>query len=204
MTPKSHFQSTITNLLNARKALNNSLRSGRSDRWARDYSVQGLYLIGVRSFEAFLEDQIHALATKKEKWQSRHVGGSRVVCYNRLMEQRPELVRLLILAGKEYTDYLPYERTEKIAELLFRGGKPFTLLTGNDKTTLRRCQRVRNYIAHPSKSARAKFMTDYKLIKPIRIAKPTPSHYLEDQIRVGVTFFEHDLSQLAAISNFLS
>jgi hypothetical protein len=119
------------------------------------------------------------------------------------MELRPEFVKLLMLGGKEYVDYLPYDRTEKISQLLFTGGRPFTLLGRPEKTTLRRCQRVRNYIAHRSDFARAKFLSEYQNIKPLRVAKPTPSHYLDDQIRAGVTLFEHDLAELAAISNFL-
>lgn len=203
MMPKAQFQSTILSLINARTVVITTLKNGRDEKRAREYAVQGLYLVAVRSFEAFLEDQIHGLATKKVKWKSRQMSGVRVRCTNRLKEQRPEFVKQLMLGGKSYADYLPYEHTEKISKLLFTGGRPFTLLCETDKTTLRRCQRVRNYIAHRSDFARSKFLIEYESIKSTRVSNPMPIHYLDDQIRAGVTLFEHDLSQLAAISNFL-
>jgi hypothetical protein len=38
----------------------------------------------------------------------------------------------------------------------------------------------------------------------MRVTNPKPIHYLDDQIRLGVTLFEHDLTQLAAIAKLLS
>jgi hypothetical protein len=204
MTPKARFQSTVASLIDARAAVVVALHGGRSERHAREYAIQRFYLVAVRSFEAFLEDQLHGPATKRVKWASRNLNGVRVRCSNRLLEHRAEIVKEIILGGKEYADYLPYERTEKMSELLLIGGRPFNLLSGSDRETLRRCQRVRNYIAHRSDFALSKFVSAYKNVKPLRVSKPTPIHYLDDQIRAGISMFEHDLSQMAAISNFLS
>jgi hypothetical protein len=99
---------------------------------------------------------------------------------------------------------LRYNRTEAISKLLFHGGRPFTLLSDQDKQLLVRCQRVRNYIAHESDFAYEKFIQSYSAIKPLRVIRPKPLHYLDDEIRAGVTLFEHDLVQLLSIARFLS
>lgn len=204
MRPIDKFQSTILSLITARTLLSSHLGRGRAEAQARAYSVQGLYLMGIRAFEGFLEDQIHGLATNKIRWSSREVNGVRHRCSNRLQEYRSTFVKELMLRGKDYTDYLPYERTKDIAEMLFAGGRPFTILSQPDQLTLRRCMKVRNYIAHRSDVAKKKFVNEYRSVKPIRVSNPLPIHYLDDQIRANVSLFEHDLSQLAAISNFLS
>lgn len=205
MTPATQFLSTITSLMEARAAIVTTLTIGRVNKQAREYAIQGLYLVAIRSFEAFLEDQIYALATEKVRWTSRSIGGgARVRWSNRLRENRHEFIKDMVLRGKDYTDYLPYEKTMEVAKLLFIGGRPFTLLPDPERQTLRRCTRVRNYIAHRSEFARRKFINDYKGVKPLRVSNPKPIHYLDDQIRLGVTLFEHDLTQLAVISKILS
>jgi hypothetical protein len=204
MNPIDKFQTTISSLITARTLLSLHLSSGRAEVQARAYSVQGLYLMGIRAFEGFLEDQIHSLATKKIRWSSREVDGIRHRCSNRLQEYRSPFVKELMLRGKDYADYLPYEKTKDLSTTLFTGGRPFTILPQSDQSTLRRCLKVRNYIAHRSEAAKEKFVKEYRNIKPIRVSNPLPIHYLDDQIRANVSLFEHDLSQLAAISNFLS
>lgn len=204
MTPAQQFQKTIQSLLASRSVLNASLGTSRAAKQAREFAVQGLYLTAVRSFEGFLEDQIFALACNKVEWKSRTLNSGRIRWSNRLREDRLEMVKELVHRGKNYVDYLPYERTLEISNLLFTGGRPFSSLDQADRKTLARCLSVRNYIAHRSEFARKKFIKLYQEIKPTRVQHPRPIHYLDDQIRVNVTLFEHDLAQLHQISSFLS
>lgn len=206
MSPADEFRSTVSNLLAGRDVLNAELLGkSRDAQRARAYSLQGLYLVGVRSFETFLEDQVLSLASGKVTWASRNGHhGNRLRWEKRLREERLEMVKSIILRGDDYVDFLPYERTIKLSELLFKGGRPFSELPADDRVSLVRCQRVRNYIAHESKFAYGRFMRSYQQVKPIRIQTPKPIHYLDDQIRAGVTMFEHDLTQLLTISRFLS
>ena len=204
MTPADQFEKTIVNLLAGRTTLNITLAGQRERLRAREYSLQGLYLLAVRSFETFLEDQIIGLACREVKWASRIHNGTRVRWTNRLHEHRKQIVKTVIMRERTYVDYLPYERTVDVANVLFHGGRPFTLLPQASRISLIRCQRVRNYIAHESEFSYEKFIASYELIKPLRVANPKALHYLDDQIRAGVTFFEHDLAELVSISQFLS
>jgi hypothetical protein len=207
MCPAEEFRSTIANLLAGRDVLNAELlRKSRAARQARAYSVQGLYLVAVRSFETFLEDQVLALASGKVRWASRKdQKGVRLRWERRLKEERLDMLKNIIRGRRDYADFLPYERTMELSELLFKGGRPFTELPKSDRDFIVRCHRVRNYIAHESDYAYGRFMKSYKEIKPsLRIQFPKPIHYLDDQIRSHVTFFEHDLAQLVSISRFLS
>jgi hypothetical protein len=206
MSPAEEFRSTITNLLAGRNVLNAELLGkSRAARQARAYSLQGLYLVAVRSFEAFLEDQVTALACDKVAWSSRTLrDGTRVKWSQRLSERRPKIVKSIIMRGKDYVDFLPYDRTIEISKLLFHGGRPFSHLDQTHRDSLTRCIRVRNYIAHESDHSYKMFLRSYSQIKTSRVARPKAIHYLDDQIRAGVTFFEHDIAALVTISRFLS
>lgn len=198
------FGRRVRAVLDARRRLLASLPGNGSDRVAREYAIQGLYLVGVRSFETFLEDQIFQLATEKSVWKSRLVSGTRLSCKLRMKENRPTFVREIIFQGKDYADYLPYERTIKIANQLFVGGRPFSLLDASQKSSLNRCLRVRHYIAHDSDYAARVFANSVRAVKPFRMKQPTPIHYLQENIRSGVSFFEHDLATLYSVAGFLS
>jgi hypothetical protein len=114
------------------------------------------------------------------------------------------MVKAILLGGKDYVDFLPYERSETAARLLFRGGRPYTLLDDHSRQALTRCLRVRNYIAHRSEFAKSKYLKSYQQVKPMITRAPSPIKYLDDHIRLGVTMFENDLTQLHSISRFLS
>ncbi len=114
------------------------------------------------------------------------------------------MIKDILRGGQNYRDYLPYNHTEDLAKLLFQGGRPFTHLDQTFKSSLTRCLKVRNYIAHRSEHSKTQFLNHYKAIKLILQKNPRAIHYLDDHIRAGVTMFENDLSQLHAISKFLA
>ena len=181
-----------------------TLSSNRDDARARDYVIQGLYLVGVRSFENFIEGQIVGLATGKLSWKPRVIGPARCNCTTRFNEKRLSFANELIFAGKEYADYLPYQRTTSIAKRIFVSGRPFSLLGDNEKSTINRCIKVRHYIAHNSDHAARDFVKTVTAIKKFRVKKPSVTHYLNENIRSGVSFFEHDLATLVSAAKFLS
>lgn len=204
MLPCAVFEKTVKKLLASRTELNRHLSGTLAARRAREDSLQGLYLIAVRSFETFLEEEIILLASGKAHWASRVVNGTRLRHENRLRETRTRMIKEVLLAGKNYTDYLPYERCELAARLVFVGGRPFTYLGDAERRALTRCLSVRNYIAHESEFSRKKYLKSYRALKPTLIKTPRPAQYLDDNIRLGVTMFENDLIQMYSISRFLS
>lgn len=204
MTPIQALERTSVALLGARVQLGASLIGSRANERAREFAMQGLYLTAVRSFEGFLEDQLLALASGKVTWKSRVLGPDQVRCQLRLQERRKSMIKEIMLARKDYVDFLPYEQTIKIANVFFVGGRPFSKLPEADRRTLVRCLAVRNFIAHRSDAAARKFLKRYEDIKPVRLSSPRPIHYLDDSIRAGVTLFEHDISSLVQIGRKLS
>jgi hypothetical protein len=67
MVPAQVFQQTIQKLLSSRAEINSALMATPAARIARENALEGLYLVAVRSFEAFLEDQmLHLLPIKSD------------------------------------------------------------------------------------------------------------------------------------------
>lgn len=203
-SPYIRFERQIKIIIDARNVLNSSIPKSKSGQIALEYSIQGLYLVAVRSFESYLEEQIIALATKKQIWKSRILGDKRERFELRLQEHRPKFVHELILNGRKYADYLPFEQTQSIANKLFVGGRPFALVSNSEKSLINRCVKVRHCIAHDSSHSRKQFLSAYSAVKRPRRRSPLPIDYLEDQIRRGTTFFEHDIAALSTIARLLS
>jgi len=59
--------------------------------------------------------------------------------------------------GRDYADWIAKEQLKKTAALLIRGGRPFSDLLDQEWAAIEKARFIRNAIAHPSKSARAKF-----------------------------------------------
>ncbi|MDJ0732057.1 MAG: hypothetical protein QNJ33_18930 [Crocosphaera sp.] len=88
----------------------------------------------------------------------------------------------VILGGKQYLDWLPYERTIERAKIFFYDGIPFTNLDDDQKNNLRDYHKIRNAIAHKSRKSEAEFN---KTIKNSRLppSEQTPGGYLRSKPR---------------------
>ncbi len=204
MATADSFRMTIQQILRARSQLEKRHARRGTPNTTRSFAVQGLYLLGIRAFESYLEEQILNLATGESTWAARVIDGVSHVCVPRLRENRRDLLIEIVFRNRAYATYLPYRNTQDLAKFLFEGGAPFTSLAIAEKQILSRCSKVRNFIAHNSASARAEFVEEATKIAAFRRTPRRVIDYLDLGMRAGVTYFEHDITTLVRVANFPS
>lgn len=115
------------------------------------------------------------------------------------------VARDIVLGGRAYVDWLPYQFTDKRAEAFFRGGHPFSSLEKNDKREVERILLIRNAVAHQSRSARSKFEDQVIGTALLLPTERTPAGYLRSIFRATPTQtgYEEIASTLATLSRKL-
>ncbi len=191
-------------IITARGQLDRRLNRRGTTNTTRAFALQGLYLLGVRAFESFIEEQLFSLATGSTTWAPRVVNGQDAACTMRLLENRREILTEIIYKNRQYATFLPYVNTITVAKFLFERGEPFVLLSKDDREVLARCSKVRNYIAHNSVSARKEFLEEANKIRSFRRTSRRVTDYLDSSIRNEVTYFDHDVSTLVRVATFLT
>ena len=108
--------------------------------------------------------------------------------------------------GKKYVDWLPYDKTDQLSKLYFRGGRPFSDITRPNKETLLKCSVIRNVIAHRSRHSIKQFEKQVIGTTPLLPKERNPAGYLEGLLRIAPaqTRFSNLLSQLSIIARDLS
>jgi hypothetical protein len=110
----------------------------------------------------------------------------------------------LILGGRTYVDWLPFERhTHRRAKALLVGGKPFTCLSKSDRRFLERMSILRNALTHRSAHALRQFEREFIEQNPVPGGLPPAQHdpvgYLRGQHAANQTRFGYQLAEAAAI-----
>ncbi len=110
----------------------------------------------------------------------------------------------IILSGRPYIDWLPYENLEERAKIFFKNGVPFAVIDSTDKDVLTQITTIRNAIAHKSPFSQNKFKI--RIIDNTRGLPPensSPPGYLRYVFRTvpNQTKFENYMVELAAIAN---
>ena len=108
----------------------------------------------------------------------------------------------VLLQGKSYLDWLPYDKTVELARTFLKDGLPFTVLADGDRSKTKQCMLVRNAIAHRSRFAKRQF--EEKVIGDLNLPsrERTPAGYLRSIVRVNPTFvrfqiWSSDLADMA-------
>lgn len=130
----------------------------------------GLFLDIFTEFEAIIEDLFIGLLTGKLYIKaSKNPRKLKIVPVSSTLE--------VLLNGKPYVDWLPYDNTKKRADRFFTEGRPFTKLNDVQVKSLGDYQDIRNALAHKSASSRKKFA---KLIANLTLLpkERTPIGYL--------------------------
>ena len=112
---------------------------------------EGLYLKTHVLFESFLEKLFYGLLVENSSIET----PSRVV--PRISIKSYVIARDLVQAGKDYIDWIPYERTMEAAKLYFRNGEPFCGLNHGETQDIYKSHVMRNVIAHESRHSLNKF-----------------------------------------------
>ncbi|MEA5532896.1 hypothetical protein [Crocosphaera sp. XPORK-15E] len=158
----------------------------------------GLFLGLFTDFEEFIEKLFYGLLEGKIVIDGRKINQIRKVKISPQSE-----INSVILGGKQYIDWLPYDRTIERAKIFFHDGKPFTNLNHDQKSNLGYYHKIRNAIAHKSPKAQAEFD---KIIQNSRLlpSQKTPAGYLRSKPRGQETQYEIAAAELIQIASILS
>lgn len=151
-----------------------------SDHFTRDDAslfYEGIFLRTVTTLEGLMEDLFVGLLAGTV------IPGRNV--YPRVTFRSQPVARDVMLGGRAYVDWLPYNLTEKRAEAFFRNGLPFKNLDKNDKRELERIILVRNAVAHQSRAARTRFENEVIGATPLLSVERTPAGYLRSIFRTA-------------------
>ncbi len=143
-----------------------------------DLIYSGLYLESVCLFERFIEDLFLGLLIRRLDHPS-----TAFSCIVPAMSLHR--ARTVLLAGKKYVDWLPYNNTETLAQIYFHNGLPFMSLSHNEKQLLKNIHLTRNAIAHKSRHAISLFERDVIGNIPITSSERTPSGFLRSRFRTA-------------------
>ena len=133
---------------------------------------EGLYLKTHVLFETFLEDLFYGLLVENSAITTPNSVTPRVAIKSH------NIARDLVQAGKDYMDWIPYERTMDAAKLYFRNGDPFCSLRHSEKTDIYKSHVMRNVIAHESKHSLKKFEQHLIGTTALPVSEKKPAGYL--------------------------
>lgn len=137
---------------------------------------EALFLRAVTSFEVFLEELFFAIMSENAKYPKTRVK-------LRMRATSAEAMREILLQGKDYLDWIPFNRTELRAKLYLKEGRPFSDLSDGDKSTIKTITLIRHAIAHKSSFATRQF--EEKVIGSMNLLRgeKKPAGFLRSQFR---------------------
>lgn len=202
MTPPiARFERALRDIERSRRTIVSPAGLKRRDL---DFVYQGLFLFAVRQFESYLEDQLVALACGAVTWSPREIEGQQVSVQPTLRAVRESTIRTLMLGSNDYLKLLPIHHCAATAALFLRGGRPFSLITGDDKGRLTRCLAVRNLIAHDSEAAKRKFAEVVLNQTNLPPHRRNAAGFLQANFSKEQTFFEFELAGLLRVAQKLA
>jgi hypothetical protein len=156
---------------------------------------KGIWLEACCSFEQFIEQLFIGLLLGRFVHPSRYV-------FPRITFRSDIIARDVLSSGDRYVDWLPYDRTERIALAYYRNGLPFKSLTTSDKNTISKICHIRNAIAHKSEYSKRIFQRNVigSLNLPPKDRYPAP--YLRTIFRMSPsqTIYESYAIEMASIA----
>ncbi len=203
MAKKSHsaalvvrFASHLNSLEKTRGRVEHLTSVGQLAKWDLEKIYEALYLSAYSEFEVLLEEVFFCLLLKP---------APRRLAVPRIRIDSHVVGREIVLQGEDYINWLPYGRTENLASIFFRGGRPFIGLTNGDKSELKTMLIIRNAIAHRSTFANEQFRSKVVGSTGIPPSEKTPARYLKAVFRTSPvqTRFEMYSGQMLAIAKKL-
>jgi hypothetical protein len=137
-----------------------------------------VYAGGMLSFGAYLERALERLFVGVVTGRLTVSGP---VAVPRLTVKSSIVARELILTGRPYVDWLPYQRTKDRAQIFLRNSEPFRRLTPADEQAFESARIIRNAIAHESDHAMAVFRSQVLGHLAVPPVQRTPVGYLRGQ-----------------------
>ena len=134
---------------------------------------EGLFLRAVTAFEAFLEEYFYLVVDEKAGFPQR----ARVGCQ---ISVRSARLQPILLQGKKYLDWLPFDQTKKRANLFLRGGRPFLTMAPVHVNAIHRTVVLRHAIAHSGEHAKEQFRKVVLQNLVLRPDEQTPAGFLRN------------------------
>lgn len=107
-----------------------------------------------------------------------------------------DVARQVVFGGRNYADWLPYDRHLKDrAKLFYRVGLPFVPIQPSDKEALEDLGVVRNALAHQSKHSLAVFQARFIEGQLLPASQQNPASYLRGLKQLNQTRFEYFLGR---------
>jgi hypothetical protein len=190
------LHSNLHNLDYTRLRMEALFRDGRIALRDLHSVYEALFLRAVTSFETFLEELFVSILERKVRYRGRGVA-------RRMTADSRETMMKILLQGKSYLDWLPFDRTENRANLYLTDGKPFTDLTKDDKVIINRVVVIRHAIAHSSAHSKKQFETQVVGNLFLLAREKLPAAFLRSQANPAQNRFEIYVGELGRIAGFL-
>lgn len=178
-------------------------RAGALSRHAATRMYEGLYLSAHVAFEGFIEELFIGLMVTG----GRGLKSARSDVAPRVDVKSHLIARELVVGpGRKYVDWLPYEKTVDLANLFFRGGRPFDDLDAVHKQALKKSHVIRNAIAHRSRHSLDQFERLLIGNTPLPSHERSPAGYLRGLYRTAPvqSRFESMVTQLLSAARVLA
>ena len=141
---------------------------------------EGLFLGAHVAFENFIERLFLGLLVENQG-----VFSPRVEVVARVKIRSYKIARELVLGpDRSYIDWVPYDRTKKLALIYFRNGLPFSDLKQSHYDVMKKSFTIRNVIAHKSRQSQKQFEKAVIGSVPLPPNERHPAGYLMGVFRV--------------------
>ena len=189
-----------------RSKVESLVQIGMLNRRDADRAYEGLFLSVNIAIEQFIEDLFIGLLVAEQGVQS-----SRPDVLPRIIVKSHKVAKEVVLgARRNYIDWLPYHNTIDLANVFFRGGRPFSDLTNtqyqSQYQTLQKCHCIRNALAHQSAHSLRKFEDFVIGATNVPTRERKPASYLRGYFRINPvqTRYENYVAQMAGIARLLA
>lgn len=173
------FISHLNNLDRTRKKMETLLKKRVIVNRDIEQVYEGLFISSMTFLENWIEDLFIGLLVGRIKHESSSV-------VPRVSFRSDRIARDVTFGGRNYLDWLPYQRyTITRSEAFFRGGLPFSSLKKADIKQLDILHIVRNAIAHKSAHSLSLFEKELIGSNPLPVGELKPAGYLRGIFRIS-------------------
>ena len=109
----------------------------------------------------------------------------------------------LLLGTQRYFQLLPVEQMEKISKVYLKDGRPFTTLSGSQKSSIAKAHAIRNHIAHNSSDSKKTYLKRVRNHVTLSSNRTAAGFYLRSSMTSSINYFDHHVSELGGVMNHL-
>jgi len=196
-SPQENLATRLRATEEARAKVELLVASGSMTRREAERVYEGLFMRAITTLEAFLEELFFQVVLGES-------GHSKSRAFPRAKFKSRAVLSEFVLAGRDYVDWLPYRAMEDRAAVYLRKGRPFTELSGGQKSQIKQWHVTRNAIAHPGRYAREQFRRKVILGMTLLPHEKTPAGFLRSKLQPNLRRFESILNDMRQVGFDLS